>query len=456
MSSLFARVFISFWAAMALIVAGAIAVTLYALAERAEDMPRRPARIVSEAAAALEQGGRAGLQTWLRRRGGDDTLQAFVIDESGRELLGRELPRRLARHLRLRDEGRERERSGPRARWLPPRPAPVLEGPAGDRYVFLFLPRRPGILGPLGLPEARFGTLALALVVTGLASWLLARSVTRPVGRMSEAARAIGAGRLEVRVADTMGTRRDEIGLLAREFDAMALRLRTLLAGRERLLRDVSHELRSPLARLQVALGLARQPGADVALQLERIEREAGRLEALIAQVLRLSRLDAAVEQGRYETVDLGELVRSVAHDAQFEADAAGTAVGVDAPVGPVQVHGDPELLRSAIENVVRNAVRYTDPARGVAIRCTIEGTRACVSVRDHGPGVPEADLERIFEPFYRVADDRTRASGGDGIGLAITARVLRSHDGSARARNPADGGLEVMLDLPVIEGAAA
>ncbi len=454
MRSLFARVFISFWAAMALIVAGAIAVTLYALAERAEDMPLRPARIVSEAAAALEQGGRAGLQTWLRRRGGDDTLQAFVIDESGRELLGRTLPRRLMHHLRHRDERPERERTGPRARWLPPRPAPVLEGPAGDRYVFLFLPRRPGMLGPLSLPEARVGTLLLALVVTGLASWLLARSVTRPVGRLSAAARAIGAGRLEVRVAEGMGARRDEIGLLAREFDAMAERLRMLLAGRERLLRDVSHELRSPLARLQVALGLARQPGADLTLQLERIEREAGRLETLIAQVLRLSRLDAAVEQGRHEAVDLGELVRSVAHDAQFEADAAGTMVRVDGPAGPVQVQGDPELLRSAIENVVRNAVRYTDPARGVAIHCAVDGPRACVIVRDHGPGVPEADLERIFEPFYRVADDRTRASGGDGIGLAITARVLRSHEGSARARNLEQGGLEVVLELPLVETA--
>ncbi len=456
MNSLFARVFISFWAAMALIVAGAVVVTLYVLAERAEEMPRRPARIVREAAAALEQGGRAGLQAWLRRRGGDDTLQAFVIDESGHELLGRKLPRRLEHHLRLRDAGREREHSGPRARWLPPRPAPVLEGPAGDRYVFLFRPHRPGILGPLGLPEARFATLALALVVTGLASWLLARSVTRPVGRMSAAARAIGAGRLEVRVADAMGTRRDEIGVLAREFDAMAERLRALLAGRERLLRDVSHELRSPLARLQVALGLARQPGADVALQLERIEREAGRLEALIAQVLRLSRLDAAAEQGRYETVDLGELVRSVAHDAQIEADPAGAAVRVEVPAAPVQVRGDPELLRSAIENVVRNAVRYTDPGCGVVIHCTVAGARARISVRDHGPGVPEADLERIFEPFYRVADDRTRTSGGDGIGLAITARVLRSHEGSVHARNPEDGGLEVVLELPVAEVATA
>jgi len=443
-------VFISFWAAMALIVAGAIAVTLYALAERAEEMPRRPARIVNEAAAALEQGGRAGLQAWLRRRGGDDALQVFVIDESGRELLGRTLPRRLAHRLQHHDDGPERERSGPRARWLPQRPAPVLEGPAGDRYVFLFRPRRPGVPGPLGLPEARLGTLLLALVVTGLASWLLARSVTRPVGRMSAAARAIGTGRLELRVADGMGRRRDEIGVLAHEFDAMVERLRGLLAGRERLLRDVSHELRSPLARLQVALGLARQPGADVALQLDRIEREAGRLEALIAQVLRLSRLDAVAEHARREAVDLVALARGVARDAQFEGGADGVEVRVECTSEPVEVWGDPELLRSAVENVVRNAVRYTDPRRGVAIHCGSGGRRARLVVRDHGPGVPEADLERIFEPFYRVADDRTRSSGGDGIGLAITARVLRSHDGSVLARNALDGGLEVVLDLPL------
>jgi two-component system sensor histidine kinase CpxA len=457
MRSLFLRVFISFWAAMALIVAGAIAVTMYALAERAEEMPRRPTRVVHEAAAALERGGRAELERWLRGHvRGHDALQTFVVDESGRELLGRPLPRRHAHRMMRHEDEEPRGWIGPHTRWLPSRPAPVLIGPAGDRYAFLFVPRRPGILGPLGLPEARFGTLALALIVTGLASWLLARSVTRPVGRVSEAARAIAAGRLDTRVAEGIGARRDEIGVLAREFDTMAERVRALLAGRERLLRDVSHELRSPLARLQVALGLARQAGADAGLQLDRIEREAGRLEALIAQVLRLSRLDAAAEQARREPVDLGDLVRSVAHDAQFEADPGGVAVGVEAAATPVSVRGDPELLRSAIENVVRNAVRYTDPRRGIGVRCMTEGPFARVIVRDHGPGVPDADLERIFEPFYRVAVDRTRDSGGDGIGLAITARVLKSHGGRAQARNAEGGGLEVVLELPLAECAAA
>ena len=298
----------------------------------------------------------------------------------------------------------------------------------------------------LGLDMER----GIAILVTGLVSWLLARSVTRPVGRVTAAVRDIASGRLDGRVAAGIGARRDEIGVLAREFDAMAERLRALLAGRERLLRDVSHELRSPLARLQVALGLARQPGADVSVQLGRIEREAGRLEALIAQVLRLSRLDAATEHARRDVVDLVALVRDVARDAQFESESGGIEVEVDAVNEPLPVSGDPDLPQSAVENVVRNAVRYTDARRGVAINCGSGGGRARVVVRDYGHGVPESELERIFEPFHRVADDRTRASGGNGIGLAITARVLRSHDGSVRARNAVGGGLEVVLELPL------
>jgi len=449
--SLFLRVFISFWVAMALIVAGAIAVTMYALAERAGDFPRHPPRLMAGAAAALERGGRPGLEQWLRDPAPEGAVkQVFVIDESGHDLLGRPLPRNLRRNLPPPAGASTAGLPGRRARWLPPRHGPVLVGPAGDLYTFLFVRRGRGLFGPPGLPEVRFGTLALAIVVTGLVSWLLAGSVTRPVGRVTAAAREIASGRLDARVVAGIGARRDEIGVLAREFDAMAERLRALLAGRERLLRDVSHELRSPLARLQVALGLARQPGADVSVQLDRIEREAGRLEALIAQVLRLSRLDAAAEHARREVVDLAGLLRDIAHDAQFEREAGGIEVRVDAVDEPLPVRGDPGMLRSAIENVVRNAVRYTDPRHGVVIRCRSGGGRARVVVRDHGPGVPESELERIFEPFCRVADDRTRSSGGDGIGLAITARVLRSHDGSVRARNADDGGLEVELELPL------
>lgn len=456
MKSLFLRVFVSFWLAMTVIVVGAVLFTLHALAERAEDAPLQPPRVMREAAAALQAGGRDRLAAWLadhERHG--DTFRVFVVDDDGRELLGRELPPRLRHRLDHHPPpgvpafGDSSVPRPPAAHWLPPRPVAVLVGGDGEHYAFLFVPRRPGPLGPLGLPEARTGTLLLALLVAGLVSWLLARSVTRPVGRLSEAARAIAAGRLETRVAAGVGDRRDEIGVLARDFDTMTDRVRALLAGRERLLRDVSHELRSPLARLQVALGLARQPGADITIQLERIEREAGRLEALIAQVLRLSRLDASTGEARREPVDLGELVQGVVHDAGYEAEPRGVAVRCRVPAPAPVVAGDAALLQSAVENVVRNAIRYTDPARGVEVELRADSGLARIVVRDHGPGVPASELERIFEPFHRVAEDRTRDSGGDGIGLAITARVLRSHGGRAFATNAFDGGLEVVLELP-------
>ncbi len=459
MKSLFLRVFVSFWLAMTVIVVGAVLFTLHALAERAEDAPLQPPRLMREAAAALQAGGRDGLAAWLReheRR--DGAVRVFVVDAAGHELLERPLPPRLRHRLdrlpphdapAFGDADVPNPPGPPPARWLPPRPVAVLVGDDGERYAFLFAPRRPGPLGPLGLSEARTGTLLLALLVTGLASWLLARSVTRPVGRLTEAVRAIATGRLDTRVATGVGGRRDELGVLAREFDTMTDRVRALLIGRERLLRDVSHELRSPLARLQVALGLARQPGADVAIQLERIECEAGRLEALIAQVLRLSRLDASAGEARREPTDLAALVQAVVHDAGFEAEPRGVAVRCHVPAEAPVVAGDVMLLRSAIENVVRNAIRYTDPARGVDVEVRAHAGGARIVVRDHGPGVPVAELERIFEPFHRVAEDRTRDSGGDGIGLAITARVLRSHGGRAFATLAAGGGLEVVLDLP-------
>jgi two-component system sensor histidine kinase CpxA len=230
----------------------------------------------------------------------------------------------------------------------------------------------------------------------------------------------------------------------------MADHVRRLLASKEDLLRGMSHELRSPLARLRVASGLARQPGADVARQLDRIELEAERLDTLIGQMLQLSQLRAVEPAIPRAPMDLTSLLSEVVEDARLEASAADKSVAWT-PGESVHVESDHGLMRSAIENVLRNAVRFTKP--GSAVTATLEQERgeARIVIEDRGPGVPPAELERIFEPFYRVAEARDRDSGGTGLGLAITARILHLYGGRVRATNAAEGGLRVEIRLPAV-----
>ncbi|NNM62067.1 MAG: HAMP domain-containing protein, partial [Steroidobacteraceae bacterium] len=319
---------------------------------------------------------------------------------------------------------------------------------AGETYTILVVPRRPSLFGALAMPGIPPTVLAIALIVSALASGWLARHLSAPIRRIQEGARALATENLDVRVSAGLEGRRDELAVLARDFDAMAEQLRATRTARTRLLRDISHELRSPLARLRVAVALARQPQADQGRQIDRMEREIERLDELIGQVLKLARLQGPVPRIDLEPVAIDELLEEVVHDANFEAAAKGCTVRLEGH-SLLTISANRELLRSAIENVLRNAVRYSPQGAGVAVAIENTGKAARIAIRDRGPGVPSADLARIFEPFYRIAESRDRDSGGEGIGLAITAQVLKAHGGRARARNLPEGGLEVMLDLP-------
>ena len=449
MNSLYTRIFLSFWVVMVLVLAGAVGVTWLVLAERGDEMPRASVELIQGAALALRDGGEPGLLSWLlSTRSHRPGLRVLAIDESGRELLGRSLPPWVSRPPRS---------EVPEAAVLPvipSRPVPQIVAPDGRHYGLLVLPPKREY-GMLGLPETRLAVLLLALAATGIASWLLTRSISRPVRALGAATRDLARGNLDIKLDPAVSARRDELGTLGRDFDAMALRLRDLLQGREQLLRDVSHELRSPLARMRVAVGLARQPGSDVARQTERIEGEIERLDRLIGQVLNLSRLDAQAGTSFEEEVDLVELLDGIARDAAFEAQARAVQVAWEAPGEPHLVRGNTQLLASAIENVVRNAVCYTAPSSTVRLSLARGGALERIEVSDEGPGVPQAELTRIFEPFYRVAESRARDSGGDGIGLAITARVIEAHRGTATAANSPTGGLIVSLTVPAPAHAA-
>ncbi len=284
----------------------------------------------------------------------------------------------------------------------------------------------------------------------GVVCYALALYFSSPVRKLRKATNLLAEGDLSVRVGPQMGRRRDELADLAHDFDKMAERLQTLMMSERRLLGDISHELRSPLARMNVALELAEQSAnEDTQIYLTRIYRESERLNELIGQLLALARLESGDTKNREVPVNLKELIEDVAHDADFEAKSKNCGVVV-VHNEAAQMIGNVELLRSAIENVVRNAIRYTGEETQVEIEQHQHQGEALIRVRDHGPGVPDEALSELFRPFFRVAQARDRQSGGVGLGLAIAERAVQAHGGSISAQNAPDGGLLIEFRLPL------
>jgi len=296
------------------------------------------------------------------------------------------------------------------------------------------------------------------LLVGALFCYWLARYLSAPVVQLRNATRQLSNGNLTARVNENLLKRRDEITYLGQDFNLMAARIESLVEAQRRLLADISHELRSPLARQGVAVGLARRRGGpEVSSALDRIGRESDRMNVMIGQLLALSRSESGADVLAKVKVDLSALLQEITDDADFEAHDRDRSVRV-IRLEPSVTVGELELIRSAIENVVRNAVRYTSPGTQVEVSLTSEAVNghryAVVRVRDHGKGVPDAAIDEIFRPFYRVEDARDRKSGGTGLGLAIAARAVRLHDGTISAENAPNGGLVVEIRLPVREHA--
>lgn len=283
----------------------------------------------------------------------------------------------------------------------------------------------------------------VSLVFAALLAWYFAR----PIRTLRGAFEAVAGGRLETRIGAAMGTRRDELADLGGDFDRMAERLQNLLEGQRRLLHDVSHELRSPLARLQAAADLLQQQPERAAEFVARIERDTARMDRLVGELLTLARLDAGMGEAPRDILDLSAFVAEIADDAQLEAEARDCRLDLSiVPALPVLANRD--LLRRALENVLRNALRHAPEGSVIAIVVQAEAGQARVAIADAGPGVPAADLEAIFEPFYRAAN--SDPFSGYGLGLAITRRVMQLHGGTVRAANRPEGGCVVTLSLPL------
>jgi len=460
MHSLYWRIFLAFWVALALILVGTVTVAVNATAHRTDRPWVQRGQLYAQAARAFESGGPEALRRWLQALPAEPLGRTFVVEPAGRELLGRPLPPSLSGSRDAPAAPGGGVPAGTSAGAIAPvGGALVLVAAGGGTYHVVIGPVRdsPRLFGELELPGVPLTVLAIALGVSAAVCFFLARYLASPVDRLRLATRRMAGGDLDVRVLPALKGRQDDLGLLAADLDTMAERLRLQLEAKQHLLRDVSHELRSPLARLQLALSLARREDGAVERHLARIEREAERLEALIARTLKLVRLERPVHTLEQASVDVGELLRTVAADVAIEADAQGCLVQVQAQ-GPLLVSGDAELLRSAFENVIRNAVRYSpaDALVGITAHRLAgeghEGDLAEVVIRDQGPGVPEQELGLIFEPFYRVDAARGHGgAGGEGLGLAIAARAVALHGGGIEARNLEGGGLSMTITLPAM-----
>ena len=434
MNSLFAKILIWFGCSLAITVVGSA--FLSALNVNRNDSDRRaPAARMVEfqlelARSAYETGGRGGLEAFMDALARAYDAKGVLTDENGRDLL----------------TGLDRSELVLRARRRRPFPyfrvgnAMVGRAAADGKYWFFFLEPRGSVGSWFLLPEHIFEIAAGVL----LCYWL-AWHLTRPVRKLQRAVERFGRGDLSARSGST---RRDELGQLARTFDRMAGRIQTLLTAERRLLLDISHELRSPLARLGVAVELARS-GENLDRALNRIQKESDRLNALVLQLLQVTRAEGDSSSLRREPVRLDELVEQLVDDSSIEASARGCELKYERRE-PATVEGDPELLRRAVENVIRNAIRYAPRQTAVEISLARQNGKVVVDVRDRGPGVPEEALPKIFDPFYRVETDRARSTGGIGLGLSIARRAIELTKGNIRARN-ADPGLEVEIELPAV-----
>ena len=440
MSSLFWKIFLTMWLS---IVGFSAAIGLLNDRLAREQWAEEPAntfarglyRIGQRLKSSLAAEGIAAAQEELFAIPRFSRSYIYVVDDDKHEILQRdeELRVLIERHRRMESD--------------------TVVDQEGREYTIYLVDRIPPttILAP-GTQGTALRILAAALI-SAVVSFFLARSLTAPLEGLRLATRKIAAGDLDTRVSQAFPQQHDEFRQLATDFDLMAERLQTMQQANRRLLRDVSHELRSPLARLSVAVEIARKKGADnIRSELDRIELEAERLESLVNDVLGLLRESSEHSPRQDEDFDLAELLGELVEVVNYEVSPDRRGVLWESP-GPLIYHGDRELLWRTMENLLRNALRHTDEQMGVELRLSEdrEAGQLEMTVRDYGSGVPEPELKKIFQPFYRVQESRDRSSGGHGIGLSIAAAAVGQHGGEIQAANAAGGGLLMQVRLPLV-----
>jgi two-component system sensor histidine kinase CpxA len=452
---LFVKIFLWFVLTVVVAVSGTFYVS-NVLAQRQQAQQQQPQQFFRfryelwDAREAWQTDGAKGLEDVIAKVKDADRFEAHLADANGHDLLtGRDWSKEIASALAQASRGRGGPGRGDNNPFFlfthvdQPRPQGPWVTPTtiGPKFYFIVIP--PPQANPQ--TEARIELLPQTWWMLGIFAVLcyaLARHVTSPLRKMQKIVERIGKGDFSVRVSSR---RADELGQLGRTVDRMAERIEDLLKSQRRLLQDISHELRSPLARLGVAVELARG-GGDMESSLNRIEREGNRLNQLVGELIQVTRGEGDPQGLTTEQLRLDELIGTIVEDARIEAEKR--HVVLNSSLSEVSMTGNPELLRRAIENLIRNAIRYSPEETTVDISLSKVGSVYRISVRDHGTGVPEESLPSIFDPFYRVEKDRGRTSGGVGLGLAIAKRAVELHRGTMRAQN-VKPGLRVEIDLP-------
>lgn len=455
MSKLALRIFVSFFVALMVTGVGTITVTSWLIAERKEAAAADLLVAAQEAANALADGGVSSLRAWAERRSVESSvsLDVLIIDENGKDLLGRTRPNSSPEFPAATDDVFAYD--FPAVFLNLPTESPELISDEGEVFRLIAVNPRTGfgVLRDIPVP-----LLTLSFFVTALVSFLLARSITRPIIELQKTTEDLAIGKLDSRVSKTAQSRRDEIGQLARSLNSMANQISSLIKGQQQLLRDISHEVRSPLTRIRLASGLLTQRDAAAATTAARIDGEIARLDELIDKILDVSRLESGAVSWRPEPLELCSILERVLADAGFEAEQLGKVLSSRLPDSPLDIVGDRHWIQSAVENVIRNALKHTPHGASVEILVDEHERFARVRVRDSGAGLPVEDLAKIFEPFYRsAANGSERTDTSTGLGLAIAAQVIRGHRGRIEARNLShegfrSSGFEVCMQWPLKE----
>lgn len=456
MRTLFWKIFLSFWLVQAAFFG--MAALLFRRSVPANDPPglstMRNFVIFSEREAVntYERYGSDALEEYLQNLQKATGVRLSIVDSRGEPISKTPLSHE---EKMLAERVSQSERSERNGEGDQPLMADPVVWEAGYRLITVAQFPTPG--PPRRLPGPQpLRDLALGFVISGIVCFGLARYLTAPIARLRVATQQLSKGDLSARAGKEHERRRDEIAELVDDFDKMAAQIQLLVNAQKRLIGDVSHELRSPLTRINLALEPLRKfDNPRVTTVIERVELETTRLDEMIRKLLSLSRLEAEGQLLEKSRLQLDELLSEVVADTDFEAQAEDRGVALHR-ADSCCVAGNKELLRSALENVIRNAIRYTRAGSDVEVTLQSEandkGRLAIVKVRDHGPGVPEVSLDALFRPFYRLDDSRERKTGGVGLGLAITKQAVILHGGTVQAANVQDGGLAVTITLPALD----
>lgn len=442
MRSLYWKIFAFFWLTLIITAGTVVALTSTIIENRQQIESHQLIEMGMRLADEYEEDGRHALDHELKELDFRFGIQAFMLDAKNRPISRVNLPKDWFSFTQPLTPKRFKDRS------LRGLKAYRISSSSGTLYTMVARTDRNSSYAywTSHLPALQ---LFIALIIVGLLTAFVTWRITKPLVLLRRATNAFARGKFDARVDEQVVCRKDEISQLGHAFNNMAERIAMLLSNQQRLFRDISHELRTPLARQQIALELlARKLPDNDRAGIERIEREIGRMNELIDQVLTLLRLEQGEQAINKEDYDIGTLITQLVNDATFEAQDE-DKVNLNLPE-QTTLNGCPELTSRCLENIIRNALRYTGEAGQVNIDVSKGKEWLEISVKDDGPGVPEAALKHLFEPFYRVEDDRNQQSGGYGIGMAIAEQAIRSQGGTIVAANRPEGGLQITIRLPL------